>query len=127
MATFTRITLYTDTDGFARFREEPIPLDVGAPPTVFSALMPSGGWQLRRSEPGFASDWHCTPHPQWVVILSGVMEIGLRDGSWRRFGPGEHFFCADTLPPGETFDPTRHGHRSRNAGTGVLETLFVRA
>jgi hypothetical protein len=125
--TFVRVTLFTDRDGFARFREDAIALDVGAPPTVFSALRPSGGVQLRRSAPGFASDWHVTTHPQWVVILRGVMEIGLRDGTWRGFGPGEHFYSADTLPPGETFDPTRHGHRSRNGSDGVLETLFVRA
>lgn len=127
MQHFTRITLCTGPDGLARFREDTIPLDVGAPPTVFSKLIPSGGMQLRRSEPGFESDWHVTTYPQWVVILRGVMEIGLRDGSWRRFGPGEHFYSADTLPPGETFDPARHGHRSRNGSDGVLETLFVRA
>ncbi len=127
MQHFNRVTLYTGPDGVARFRKDAIALEFGAPPTVLSALLPSGGVQLRRSAPGFASEWHVTPHPQWVVILRGVMEIGLRDGSWRRFGPGEHFFSADTLPPGEPFDPTRHGHRSRNGGNGVLETLFVRA
>jgi hypothetical protein len=41
----------------------------------------------------------CTETPQWVFILRGVMEIGLQDGSFRAFRPGEHFFSADVLPP----------------------------
>jgi hypothetical protein len=32
------------------------------------------------------------------------MEIGLQDGSSRIFGPGEHFYSADTLPAGARFD-----------------------
>ncbi len=54
------------------------------------------------------------------------MEIGLQDGSTRRFGPGEHFHSADTLPPGAEFDPAVHGHRSRQVGPDPLVTLFVR-
>ena len=61
-----------------------------------------------------------------MFILRGRMEIGLQDGSARVFGPGEHFYSADLLPPGAAFDPTVHGHRSRQVGDEPLETLFVR-
>jgi len=88
--------------------------------------MPSGGYQLLHSPVGFRSEFHCTETPQWVVILSGRMEIGLQDGSSRLFGPGEHFFSADTLPAGATFDPALHGHWSRQVGSEPLQTLFVR-
>jgi len=125
-ASVVRVILFTDDSGLARFREEHIPLSGGSPPTLLSAVMPATGYQFRRSEPGFSSDFHCTTHPQWVVILRGVMEIGLRDGSWRRFAAGDVFYSADVVPAGQTFDPARHGHRSRNGGQGVLETLFVR-
>ena len=83
--------------------------------------------QWRASPVGFASDFHCTGQPQWLIVLQGVMEIGLRDGSWRRFGPGQCFYSNDTLPAGQPFDPARHGHRSRQAGPQPLHTLFVRA
>ena len=59
-------------------------------------------------------------------VLAGQMEIGLQDGSSRIFGPGQHFFSADTLPAGATFDAAVHGHRSRQVGTEPLQTLFVR-
>lgn len=124
--TFTQVQLFTDADGRARWREIPIALDQGTPASRLSAPRPASAVQLRHSPPGFTSEFHCTGHPQWVFILQGCMEIGLQDGSWRSFGPGEHFHSADTLPPGAAFDPVRHGHRSRQAGPQPLVTLFVR-
>lgn len=126
MQNFTRTILFTDRDGRARFREDPIPLDEGTPQARLSALRPSGGLQLRHSPVGFRSSFHCTTTPQWVFILSGFMEIGLQDGSSRVFGPGEHFFSDDTLPAGATFDPVVHGHWSRQVGGQPLVTAFVR-
>ena len=126
MTTFTRVVLFTDTDGRARFREEPIALDQGTPQSQLSSLMASGGYQLRHSPVGFRSQFHVSPHPQWVFILGGQMEIGLQDGSSRVFGPGQHFYSADMLPDGATFDPTVHGHWSRQVGPDPLVTLFVR-
>ena len=126
MDSFTRIVLATDPDGRARFHESQIPLDQGTPQARLSALLPSAGLQLRSSPVGFASEFHCTTTPQWVFILRGQMEISLQDGSSRVFGPGEHFHSSDTLPPGASFDPQRHGHRSRQVGSQPLVTLFVR-
>ena len=123
---FTRIALFTDADGRARFREEPIELAQGTPAARLSVLTASGGYQLRMSPVGFRSEFHCTTHPQWVFILQGRMEIGLQDGSARSFGPGEHFFSVDVLPDGAAFDSALHGHRSRQLGDEPLVTLFVR-
>ena len=127
MTNFTQIALRTAPDGRARFHEVELPLDEGTPQARLSALLPSGGCQLRHSPVGFRSDFHCTTIPQWVVILGGQMEIGLQDGSTRVFGPGEHFYSADTLPAGAPFDPAVHGHWSRQAGPDPLVTLFVRS
>nr|WP_145548573.1 hypothetical protein [Variovorax boronicumulans] len=126
MPTFRKTILFTDTDGRARFKEEDVALDQGTPQSALSALLPSGGYQLRESPVGFRSQFHVTLTPQWVVILSGQMEVGLQDGSSRVFGPGEHFYSADVLPPGSTFDPSVHGHWSRQVGDQPLRTLFVR-
>jgi hypothetical protein len=126
MSTFTQIRLFTDTDGRARFREEPIALTEGKPAARLSPLVPSGGYQLRHSPVGFRSEFHCTENPQWVFILGGQMEIGLQDGSSRVFSPGEHFYSADVLPADATFDATVHGHWSRQVGPEPLVTVFVR-
>lgn len=124
---FTKITLFTDTDGRARFREDAVALSEGKPMAMLSPLMPSGGMQLRMSPVGFRSEFHCTDNPQWVFILGGQMEIGLQDGSSRIFQPGEHFFSADVLPAGASFDAKVHGHWSRQVGPDLLVTVFVRA
>jgi hypothetical protein len=127
MTAFTKTVLFTDTDGRARFREEAIALDRGTPQTLLSELFASGGYQLRSSPLGFRSSFHCTGAPQWVFILQGQMEIGIQGGDSRVFGPGEHFFSADLLPEGATFDAAVHGHWSRQLGPDPLVTLFVRA
>ena len=124
---FDKVILETGPDGRARFREEPVPLSEGKPMARLSPLMPSGGLQLRRSPVGFRSDFHCTENPQWLFVLGGQMEIGLQDGSSRVFGPGDHFFSADTLPAGASFDAKLHGHWSRQVGDQPLVTAFVRA
>lgn len=126
MSMFHKVVLYTDTDGRARFRDDSVPLTEGKPQARLSPLMPSGGYQLRHSPVGFRSTFHCTPQPQWVFILAGQMEIGLQDGSTRVFGPGEHFYSADLLPAGATFDASHHGHCSRQLGPLPLVTLFLR-
>jgi hypothetical protein len=127
MDMFLMTILYTDTDGRARFREEAVPLSEGKPQARLSPLMPASGVQLRMSPVGFSSDFHCTENPQWLFVLGGQMQIGLQDGSTRLFKPGDHFYSADTLPAGATFDPTLHGHNSRQVGDVPLVTAFVRA
>ncbi len=98
----------------------------GTPQSQLSTLMASGGYQLRHSPPDFRSQFHCSVHHQWVFILNGHMEIGLQDGSSRVFSRGDHFYSADTLPEGASFDAKVHGHWSRQLGDEPLVTLFVR-
>jgi hypothetical protein len=126
MTSFTKVILHTAADGRAQWRTDTIELTEGKPAARLSPLMPSGGYQLRESPVGFRSEFHCTGEPQWVFILKGCMQIGLQDGSVRRFNPGEHFYSADLLPAGATFDPAVHGHWSCQVGDEPLVTLFVR-
>lgn len=123
---FAKTILFTDRDGRARFREESVDLPEGNPQAMLSRIFPAAGYQLRHSPVGFRSDWHCTPKGQWVFILSGEMEIGLRDGSSRVFRAGEHFFSDDTLPAGASFDAKLHGHWSAQRGAAPLVTLFLK-
>jgi hypothetical protein len=126
MNRFCKVVLFTDTDGRARFREDFVPLDQGTPQSMFSDILPAKCCQLRESPVGFRSQFHVTTTPQWVIILSGRMEIGLQDGTARVFGPGEHFYSADLLPIDTLFDASVHGHSSRQLGDMPLRTMFVR-
>ena len=124
---FTKVVLFTDGDGRARFKEQSVELTEGTPQAQLSKIFPTAGYQLRHSPVGFRSHWHCTPSPQWVFILRGEMQIGLRDGSVRSFRPGEHFYSADVLPAGAVFDAGLHGHWSAQRGAEPLVTLFVKS
>jgi hypothetical protein len=126
MIPFNKVVLFTDTDGRARFREEAIDLSEGTPAARLSPVVPATGLQLRQSPVGFRSQFHCTEAPQWLFVLRGQMEIGLQDGSSRIFSAGDHFYSADTLPSGATFDATVHGHWSRQVGDDPLVTAFVK-
>ena len=126
MTNFTKVVLFTDTDGKARFKEESQPMGEGTPQSQLTEIFKAEGYQLRYSPVGFRSQFHTTGKAQWVFILSGQMEIGLQDGSSRLFSAGEHFYSADTLPEGATFDPNVHGHWSRQVGDVPLRTLFLK-
>jgi hypothetical protein len=125
--TLSQTMLYTDAQGRAQFKDELLALSEGTPAARLSPLAASGGYQFRQSPVGFRSDFHCTTTPQWLVVLSGAMEIGLQDGSVRVFNAGERFYSNDTLPTGAVFDAKLHGHCSRQVGDVPLVTMFVRA
>ena len=46
---FTKVVLFTDKDGKAKFREEPIALNEGTPQAALSRVFSCGGYQLRHS------------------------------------------------------------------------------
>jgi hypothetical protein len=125
MTTFTQVILFTDADGRAKFREEPLALTEGTSAAQLSPLVPTAGLQFRESPVGFRSQFHCTTTPQWLFVLQGQMEIGLQDGSSRVFKAGQAFYSNDTLPADAVFDATVHGHWSRQVGGEPLVTAFV--
>jgi len=47
-------------------------------------------------------DWHPAPRRQFVIILSGKLEIGLGDGTKHVFGPGDARLVEDTTGKGHT-------------------------
>ena len=52
--------------------------------------------------PGVMQDWHPAPQRQFVIILSGRLEIGFEDGSKKIFGPGDARLVEDITGRGHT-------------------------
>jgi len=92
------VRLYTGADGQSHFEELPLP----APGIEESPLQAAKGITFRRQMPGLFIDWHPAPRRQWVITLSGVGEIGLGDGTVRRFGPGDAMLADDLTGKGHT-------------------------
>ena len=103
--------LHTGNDGQSHIEE----LKLAEHPDL-SSLKGTTGIMFRESPSGNFIDWHPAPRPQWVIILSGQLEIGLGDGTLRRFGPGDARLVADT---------TGHGHTTRVVGGQPCVTAVV--
>ena len=88
--------LYTGDDGESHFEE----WDLKTTPGVDHDL-PMKSAMFRRSEPGRFSDWHNAPRRQYIITLSGEVEIGLRDGNLS-FGTGDVILADDLTGEGHT-------------------------
>lgn len=71
---------------------------------------------FREFPAGTFIDWHPAPRRQYVIILSGALEIGLGDGTLHRFGPGDARLVEDT---------TGQGHTTRALGHSPVLTAVI--
>ena len=103
--------LYTGADGQSHL--EPIDIEKkgdwlkGLPTTQISF----SAWPKDRF-----LDWHPAPRRQFVIILSGQLEIGCGDGSTQVFGPGDARLVEDT---------TGKGHLSKAVEGKIRHCIFV--
>lgn len=117
---FTRITR-TDEGGSA-FEDGEIVLAGqqvadGVPAMAVGGVPSTGGVLFLRSAE-FDSAPHTAPREQWVVMLRGMIEVAVTDGTRRRFGPGDLVLAADT---------TGTGHVTAGVGDAPFEALFIPA
>lgn len=89
--------MYTDDNAIARWEE----IDLDKVPNWTNGIDVT---QIRfgARQPGVLQDWHPAPQRQFVVILSGQLEIGFEDGSKKVFGPGDARLVEDTTGKGHT-------------------------
>ena len=89
--------MYTDADGGSRWEE----IDLSAKSEWTQGLDVSR-ITFRSRAPGVLEDWHPAPRRQFVIILSGQLEIGFTDGSKKVFGAGDARLVEDTTGKGHT-------------------------
>jgi hypothetical protein len=97
------VRIYTGHDGQTHFEDLPLP----AEESRNIALQAGANLMFRCFPADYWSDWHTAPRRQYIFILAGQMEIGIGDGTTRRFGPGD-VVLADDL--------TGQGHTTRSLG-----------
>lgn len=89
--------LYAGVDGQSRIEDQ----SLSSHPTLTTPLTAS--YIVFNQMPvGTFIDWHPAPRRQYVIILSGQLEIGLGDGTVRRFGPGDARLVEDITGTGHT-------------------------
>jgi hypothetical protein len=87
----------------------------GVPAMALCGVPSTSGVQFVRSA-AFDSTAHPAPREQWVVMLRGVIEVTVSDGSRCRFGPGDLVLAADI---------TGTGHTTSGVGGPPFEALFI--
>ncbi|NQW22060.1 MAG: hypothetical protein HQ475_01295 [SAR202 cluster bacterium] len=91
------IRLYTGDDGTSHIEE----INPTEHPN-WNTLHGAKGIMFRSQEPGYFSDWHIAPRRQYLITLSGEAEIGLKDGTVYRLGPGDVNLAEDLTGAGHT-------------------------
>ena len=112
-----RITrLYSGSDGESHFEDIEIPLEDSGDIGRMSQLQEVTGIIFRETGPDYDYDWHTVPQRQYVITLSGAVDIEVGDGTIRRFGPADILLAEDT---------TGKGHRSRAVNAQPRKSIFV--
>src|SRR5512142_1143072 len=95
------LRLYTGDDGKSHF-EDLARSDSGG---LFEIPHLVAGLVFCKAERPHILDWHTAPRRQWVITLSGSVDIGIGDGTVVTFGPGDVFLAEDTAGQGHTAKP----------------------
>jgi hypothetical protein len=110
------VRIVSTADGESAFEDVVVRSVVASGGLQVSDLIPVTGLLFRQSPAAYDVDWHTAPRRQFIVNLTGGVEIVVRDGHARRFGPGS-IICAEDL--------SGTGHISRHAGTGERLSFAV--
>ncbi len=89
--------MYTGNDGETHWEG----IDLSQTPE-WTANMDTSHIVFRTDPVGKFQDWHPAPRRQFVLILSGQLEIGFSDGTTRVFSAGDARLVEDTTGKGHT-------------------------
>lgn len=110
------VRIYTGSDGQSHFEDVELDLlDRGAT-GLMSDPQPAIAIQFRKIEGNYELPFHAAPRRQFVLNLTGTVEIEVGDGAKRLFGPGSIMLAEDT---------TGQGHTSRNTDGQTRTCVFV--
>ncbi len=108
------VRVYTGDDNESHFEDLEIPLNESRYGRL-SDLVPVEGVMFRETPSGGELDYHNAPRRQFVITMTGVVEVECWDGSKRRLGPGGILLAEDT---------TGRGHITREI-EGPRTSLFL--
>jgi hypothetical protein len=108
--------VWADEGGESHFDDWEVVLRDSGPIGRLSDPIPARAVVLRENDPGYDYDWHVAPARQFSVLLDGVIEIEVSDGSRRTFRGGEILLMEDT---------TGRGHRTRHVEARERRSVFI--
>ena len=106
------VRIYTGADNRSHFEDLTIPMDevlMNGRPSLRSGTMPTKGLLFRENPLGPQGAFHTPKQRQFVITISGAVEITCGGGS-RVFGPGDVLFAEDLTGEGHS-NRELHGPR----------------
>lgn len=111
------VRLYTGADNESHFEDIEVDFQSAGRNMMASDLEPARNVMFRTAPADHYSTYHPAPNRQYVITLSGAVEIEVGDGSIRHFGPGDVMLAEDT---------TGRGHITRVVGGQPRHYVFIR-
>ena len=108
--------VYTGSDGKSHFEDVEIEFLDKGPMGSISSLWSAKGVLFRKVSGDYDLDFHNAPRRQFVVNLTGAVEIEVGDGTKRQLGAGSILLAEDT---------EGQGHISRSINGEPRECLFI--
>jgi hypothetical protein len=114
--------IYTGEDGHSHIEEieiggDLLPMtDLGPDHRPVTDVIAARGLHLHRTAPPYYNAFHLQPVRRFIVVLEGQIEIGVKDGTSRRFNPGDVTLREDM---------TGSGHYSRVTSATPAVTAVV--
>ena len=110
------VRVYSGEDGASHFADFEIELNDSGGVGRVSSLWPGSGVIFREVDGDYDLDFHNAPRRQFVINLTGSVEIEIGDGSKRLIGPGGVLLAEDT---------SGQGHISRAVAGEPRSCLFI--
>ena len=110
------VRVYTGADGKSHFEDVEVEFRERSAFGSISAMVPARGVLFRKVGGNYDLDFHNAPRRQYVVNLTGSVELEVGDGTRRRLGPGSILLAEDT---------TGQGHKSRAVAGEARTCLFI--
>jgi len=110
------VRIYTGADGESHFEDVAVQYAEDGHFGRISKLVPARGVIFREVGGDYSLDFHNAPRRQYVVNLTGSVEIETGDGTRRVLGPGDVLLAEDT---------TGRGHISRAVRGEPRTCLFI--
>jgi hypothetical protein len=83
-------------------------------------------FRLRKSDIGYATDFHLAGDATFISIQKGSLKIELQNGEFKVFNPGDCFIAQDNLPEHIPFDTRIHGHKASVVGNESLQAIHIK-
>ena len=94
------VHLFTGPDGLSYFKDVEVDMEARGEGTELSETYPSTGMVLRHNNAEYQLDYHTAPRRQFIINLTGTVEIVASGGETRQFGPGSIMLADDTTGKG---------------------------